>query len=93
MDLGPSRENILHRRNEKGKDFMKVKSYVLSIWDIIDPIYYSFTRLTYVNTDPKKNIFRVRLLRYRGTDLTLADGTCLQRGDLLLNSFAQCCFA
>lgn len=84
MNLDPSRQNMLHRRNEKGKGFMKARSYVLSIWDIIDPIYYSFTRLTYVNTDRKRNIFRVRLMRYRGADVTLADGTCLQRGDFLL---------
>lgn len=63
---------------------MKVKSYVLSIWDLMDPVYYSFTRLTYVDSDPKRNIFRVRLMRYRGKGITLGDGTHLQKGDLLL---------
>lgn len=63
---------------------MKVKAYVLSIWSMIDPIYYLFTRLHYVDTDPNRNIFRVRLMRYRGADVALSDGTCLQKGDLLL---------
>lgn len=63
---------------------MKVKSYVLNIWNILDPIYYSLTRLTYVGAKSDNNIFRVRLTRFRGKGGTLADGTRLQKGDLLL---------
>jgi hypothetical protein len=63
---------------------MNVRFYVLWMWKILDPIYYLFTRLNYVGTDPIRNIFRVRLLTYTGHPITLADGSCLKLGDTLV---------
>lgn len=63
---------------------MNVKLYVINIWNILDPVYYSLTRLTYVGPKSDNNIFRVRLTRFRGRGGTLADGTVLHKGDLLL---------
>lgn len=63
---------------------IKVKSTFLAIWSIIDPIYYSFTRLVCVDRKTNKNVFRVRLMRYRGKDITLSDGTVIQKNDILL---------
>lgn len=63
---------------------MFVKPWLISLWNIIDPLYYSCTRLTYVKNDYRPNIFRVRLMRYKGRQVRLADGTVLHRGDLLL---------
>lgn len=62
---------------------MKVKLYMLSIWAKLDPIYFSFTRLTYIDR-ARPNIFRVRLLTYRGKSFTLSDGTCIKNNDLLV---------
>lgn len=61
----------------------RMKSYVISIWTILDPIYYFFTRLTYVD-NTSSNILRVRLTRYKGKPCTLADGTRISRNDLLI---------
>jgi hypothetical protein len=57
---------------------------MLSIWNIIDPIYYTCSRLTRINAASDGNIFRVRLMKYRGENITLADGTCIRKGDTLL---------
>ncbi|MFW5437351.1 YkoP family protein [Paenibacillus apiarius] len=62
---------------------MKIKMYLLSIWNILDPIYYSLSRLTYIDR-ATPNIFRVRLLCYKGRDITLTDGTCIKNNDLLV---------
>jgi hypothetical protein len=37
-----------------------------------------------MGSNPNDNIFRVRLTRYKGRHITLADGTRIQKGDLLL---------
>ncbi|MGJ9459726.1 YkoP family protein [Oceanobacillus sp. CF4.6] len=64
---------------------MNVRSYFLSVWKLIDPIYYRLTRLEYiVNEEGKRTIIRVRLTRYKGRDFILADGTVIHRNDVLL---------
>lgn len=68
----------------KGNTTM-MKNYLLSAWHIVDPIYYLFTRLQYVlDHENEKTIFRVRLTRYKGSPVTLQDGTEIKRNDLLL---------
>ncbi|SFL85831.1 hypothetical protein SAMN04487943_104341 [Gracilibacillus orientalis] len=65
---------------------MNIKLYVLTLWLVIDPIYYMFTRLTYID-DSKgsdQNVFRVRLTRYKGRESILTDGTVIQKNDLLI---------
>ncbi|MDX8046160.1 hypothetical protein SH601_09170 [Gracilibacillus sp. S3-1-1] len=63
-----------------------MKLYLLSFWSIIDPIYYVFTRLTYLDNgkETEKNIFRVRLTRYKGRDYVLSDGTVVHKNDLFI---------
>lgn len=62
-----------------------MKNFLLAFWHIIDPIYYFFTRLQYVqDARNKKTIFRVRLTRYKGAPVTLKDGTVIRKYDLLL---------
>lgn len=57
----------------------------LHIWNIIDPIYFQFTRLDHVkNKTGKRTIMRVRLTRYKGRKITLSDGTVINKNDLLL---------
>jgi hypothetical protein len=60
-----------------------IKQFALSVWQMCDPLYFACTRLQYVERHPQ-NIFRVRLLYYRGKSLQLRDGTIIQSGDLLL---------
>ncbi|MGP4105554.1 YkoP family protein [Virgibacillus sp. L01] len=62
-----------------------MKSYILGVWNAIDPIYYNVSRLHYVPDNDKRNtLFRVRLTRYKGTKVILKDGTAIQKNDLLL---------
>ncbi|MEC5425402.1 hypothetical protein QGM71_18125 [Virgibacillus sp. C22-A2] len=62
-----------------------MKSYLLGVWNIIDPVYYNFTRLRYVPDDEYCNtLFRVRLTRYKGGEVILNDGTVIQKNDLLM---------
>jgi hypothetical protein len=62
-----------------------MKGWFLSIWYLLDPIYYSFTRLTYVQDKSKQNlIFRVRVTKYKGREVVLADGTVIRKNDILL---------
>lgn len=64
---------------------MWIKSLVLSIWNVIDPIYYACTRLKcIVQQDGKRSAFRVRLTSFRGKKVLLSDGTLITRGDTLL---------
>ncbi len=60
-----------------------LKQFALSVWQACDPFYFACTRLQYIEPPPH-NIFRVRLLRYRGPALQLRDGTQIGYGDLLL---------
>ncbi len=65
---------------------MNIKLYVLTLWLIIDPIYFMFTRLVYIDgvKGSDRNIFRVRLTRYKGKESILSDGTVIQKNDLLI---------
>jgi hypothetical protein len=64
---------------------MWVKLFVISIWDILDPIYYACTRLRYIgHGNLKSSTFRVRLTTYKGRNVCLSDGTKIQNGDILL---------
>lgn len=57
----------------------------MGAWNLFDPIYYNFTRLTYLDTEtPEKNILRVRLTRYKGRNVTLSDGTQINKNDILV---------
>jgi hypothetical protein len=63
----------------------KMRLYFLTIWSILDPIYYSLTRLKYVIDESNhRHIFRVRLTRYKGRNVILSDGTIIQKNDLLI---------
>ena len=60
-----------------------MRDYIISIWDLIDPLYYHCTRLTYL--PPKEdNIFRVRLTKYKGRNMVLSDGTQINKNDTLV---------
>ncbi|WP_010532125.1 YkoP family protein [Lentibacillus jeotgali] len=62
-----------------------MRSYLLTIWNTLDPIYYNFTRLHHVaDHDRNKTIFRVRLTKYRGSPVVLEDGTAIRKNDVLL---------
>ncbi|MFL1673228.1 hypothetical protein ABEV00_23400 [Paenibacillus thiaminolyticus] len=60
---------------------MWIKFFALSIWNVIDPVYYACTRLRCIGQD---RTFRVRLTSFRGRQVILADGTMIKRGDILL---------
>ncbi|TCT15975.1 hypothetical protein EDD68_1359 [Melghiribacillus thermohalophilus] len=63
-----------------------MRSYLIKLWNAFDPVYYHLTRLRYLDSrhGPKKNVFRVRLTRYKGKPVTLSDGTSIQKNDLLV---------
>lgn len=62
-----------------------MKGYVLSIWSLIDPIYYFCTRLTIPPYEGiEGNIFRIRLTRYKGRNIVLSDGTQVNKNDTLV---------
>jgi hypothetical protein len=62
-----------------------VKSYILFLWRCIDPFYFQCSRLTYLDSaNNEKNVFRVRLTRYKGKSVTLADGSRIVKNDLLV---------
>jgi hypothetical protein len=58
-------------------------------WSLVDKLYYLCTRLEYVNK--QENIFRVRLIRYRGKSLQLSDGTNINPQDLLVKIHLHNC--
>ncbi|KAA0550160.1 hypothetical protein FZW96_02110 [Bacillus sp. BGMRC 2118] len=60
-----------------------LRSWLLSLWSLLDPIYYSFTRLSYIQ-DHQPNIFRVRVTRYKGREAMLSDGTTIKKDDVLI---------
>ncbi|WP_042228759.1 YkoP family protein [Paenibacillus popilliae] len=62
---------------------MWFKSFALSVWNVIDPVYYACTRLKCIN-HKDSSAFRVRLTTYRGGSIRLSDGTVIKRGDILL---------
>ncbi|WP_174733157.1 YkoP family protein [Mesobacillus harenae] len=58
---------------------------ILSVWHLIDPLYYWFTRLQYIEaSNKKKAVFRVRLTKYKGRDIILSDGTSIAKNDVLV---------
>ncbi|PLS14659.1 hypothetical protein CVD28_26780 [Bacillus sp. M6-12] len=62
-----------------------MRGYVLSVWNVLDPIYFKFTRLCYLpGLDESENILRVRLTSYKGRDITLSDGTLIKKSDKLV---------
>lgn len=62
-----------------------MRSYLLSAWNLIDPLYYTFTRLQYVlDNNNRKTLLRVRLTRYKGSEVVLNDGTVIHKNDLLI---------
>lgn len=62
-----------------------MRSYVLSIWSIIDPIYFFCTKLTALpNESGETQILRVRLTKYKGKPMVLSDGTKINKNDTLV---------
>lgn len=65
-----------------------MRLWLLMLWNYIDPLYYSFTRLTCLTESDGKvkerNVFRVRLTRYKGADVVLSDGIKIKHNDILL---------
>ncbi|WP_018663547.1 YkoP family protein [Heyndrickxia acidiproducens] len=60
-----------------------MRDYLISIWGIIDPLYYHCTRLKYISVE-EDNIFRVRLTKYKGRSIVLLDGTQINKNDRLV---------
>ncbi|MBT2712512.1 hypothetical protein J7E23_06675 [Pseudomonas sp. ISL-88] len=65
------------------KEGERVRSCLLSIWYVLDPLYFFFTRLTLIDKH-KSNVFRVRLTRYKGKEVVLSDGTRIKKNDILV---------
>lgn len=64
---------------------ISIRKYCLAAWNFIDPMYFQFTRLEHVEKScGKRGILRVRLTRYKGGNVTLPDGTAIQKNDLLV---------
>lgn len=60
---------------------LKLRLCFITVWSIFDPIYFSFTRLKFIE---KHGVFRVRLTRYKGGTVRLTDGTIIRKNDLLV---------
>lgn len=60
-----------------------MRNYLISIWALIDPLYYRCSRLTYLPCK-EGNIFRVRLTKYKGRNIVLSDGTQINKNDTLV---------
>ncbi|ERI09288.1 YkoP family protein [Aneurinibacillus aneurinilyticus] len=65
-------------------------SIVIRAWSLLDKFYFYCSRLEYVNQEAK-NIFRVKLLKYRGQELFLANGTSIRKNDTLLKIHLHNC--
>ncbi len=64
---------------------MKIKYYLIQLWNLLDPIYYFFSRLQCMEESTgNKHVLRVRLTRYRGSTVVLSDGTNIYKNDLLI---------
>ncbi|NGP45128.1 hypothetical protein G4V62_09230 [Bacillaceae bacterium SIJ1] len=62
-----------------------MKVYLITLWKLMDPLYYSCTRLQLLkDTKMQSSIFRVRLTCYKGQDITLTDGTVFRKNDVLI---------
>ncbi|WP_258960741.1 YkoP family protein [Paenibacillus aquistagni] len=62
---------------------MNYKMFVLSIWNVLDPIGHAARQLTYVDREGS-NIFRVKLICFKGQEMALQDGSLIKKNDLLL---------
>lgn len=69
---------------ERRRTSVIIRLYFLSLWSFIDPIYFAFTRLQYLHSKQHFSIFRVRLTKYKGRNVTLSDGTQIKKNDLLV---------
>jgi len=64
---------------------MFIRLTILWIWKVIDPLFYFFSRLHYIQGyNRQRSIFRVRVTKYKGKNIILSDGTRIHRNDLLL---------
>ncbi|NEU31689.1 hypothetical protein GN156_13030 [bacterium LRH843] len=62
-----------------------MRGYLISIWHMLDPLYYLCTRLRFPPCERlDSNIFRVRLTRYKGKNIVLSDGTQINKNDTLV---------
>ncbi|MDQ0220219.1 hypothetical protein ELQ35_11375 [Peribacillus cavernae] len=62
-----------------------MKGYLLSVWNILDPLYFRCTRLNYLpEKEFSKSIFRVRLTCYKGQDVILSDEIQIKKNDTLV---------
>ena len=76
-------KNII--RKEQRRRGRRMKGYIISIWNLIDPFYYICSRLTYPPSENSEgNIFRIRLTRYKGSRVVLSDGTNINTNDILV---------
>ncbi|MGO4888267.1 YkoP family protein [Anaerobacillus sp. MEB173] len=64
-----------------------MRSILFNIWNFIDPFYinlYGITHLSDGKKEKNKNIFRVRLTKYKGRDVVLSDGCSIKKNDILI---------
>lgn len=62
-----------------------MRGYLILIWSVLDPLYFIFTRLTYLpSKESDGNIFRIRLTKYKGRSIVLSDGTRINKNDTLV---------
>ncbi|MFD1706327.1 hypothetical protein ACFSCZ_06095 [Siminovitchia sediminis] len=64
---------------------MNFKQYCISGWNVIDPVYFHFTRLHHIKKQcGEKTIMRVRITRFQGRSVILSDGTIIEKNDILV---------
>ncbi|ARI76203.1 YkoP family protein [Halobacillus mangrovi] len=63
-----------------------MKHYIVYIWSLLDPFYFRLARLSYIhkNKNDLKNIFRVKLISYKGKPFICRDGTKVEENDKVL---------
>ncbi|MFC3039338.1 hypothetical protein ACFOGI_03680 [Virgibacillus xinjiangensis] len=63
----------------------QLRKICILFWNIVDPIYYRFTRLQHIESaGGEKTVIRARLTRYRGNPVILSDGTTIHKNDVML---------
>ena len=74
------------RKDKKGSvGSMSIRLTILWLWKLVDPLFYKCSRLHYITTGNKdRTVFRVRITRYKGKNFILADGTSINKNDVLL---------
>jgi len=64
---------------------IRIRQYCLTAWNFIDPLYFRFTRLQYIEKAcGNRGILRVRLTKYKGRNIVLPDGTAINKNDVLV---------